>query len=78
MVLALEQEMDFLWWRHARPSLARGVRGRKAQLVKLMAALPVADADRYARDELTSILQAIIARLPALAFHAVSVAGADR
>ena len=75
-VLALEAEMNFLWgvtpvraWRDA-------FGGRKAHLVKLMAALPIEDADRYARDELNSILQAIVARQPALAIHAL-VAGAS-
>ena len=72
-VLALETEMNFLWgvtpvraWRDA-------FEGRKAYLVKLMNALPIEDADRYARDELNSILQAIVARQPALALHAQGV-----
>lgn len=75
MVLALEQEMNFLWC--VTPVLAwrEALEGRKAQLVKLMGALPIADADRYARDEVTSILQGIIARQPALAFHVFSVIG---
>lgn len=75
MVLALEQEMNFLWcitpvqaWREAFES-------RKAQLVNLMGALPVADAHRYARDEVASILQAIVARQPALAFHVFAIIG---
>jgi hypothetical protein len=74
-VLALEEEMNFLWsvtpvraWREA-------FEARKAQLVKLMDALPTEDADRYARNELTGILQAIVAWQPALAFHAFVVTG---
>ena len=75
MVLALEQEMNFLWCVTPVPAWREAFEGRKAQLVKLMGALPVADADRYARDEVTSILQGIIARQPALAFHVFSVIG---
>ncbi|HVB82472.1 MAG TPA: hypothetical protein VNE82_21295 [Candidatus Binataceae bacterium] len=74
-VLALEEEMNFLWsvtpvraWRDA-------FERRKAHLVKLMSALPIADAERYARHELTNILQAIVARQPALAFHAFIAGG---
>jgi hypothetical protein len=74
-VLALEAEMNFLWgvtpvraWRDA-------FEGRKAHLVKLMDALPIEDADRYAREELNSILQAIVARQPALAIHALAAGG---
>jgi len=75
MVLALEQEMNFLWCVTPVQAWREAFEGRKAQLVNLMAALPVADADRYARDEVTSILQAIMARQPALAFHVFSIIG---
>ena len=75
MVLALEQEMNFLWSVTPIQAWREVFEGRKAQLVKLMNALPVEDAERYARDELNSVLQAIVARQPALAFHTFSVTG---
>jgi hypothetical protein len=75
MVLALEQEMNFLWSVTPVQAWREVFEGRKAQLVRLMNALPDEDADRYARDELTGILQAIVARQPALAFHTFSVTG---
>jgi hypothetical protein len=74
-VLALEQEMNFLWcvtpvhgWREA---FGR----RENRLRSLMSALPAEDAARYARDDVESILQAIVARHPALVFHAFCVIG---
>lgn len=75
MVLALEQEMNFLWCVTSVQAWRDAFEGRKAQLLKLMGALPVADAARYAREEVTGILQAIVARQPALAFHVFSVIG---
>lgn len=74
-VLALEQEMNFLWsvtpvqgWRAAFDQ-------RKAGLISLMSGLPTEDAERYAQDDVTGVLQAIVARQPALAFHAFVAGG---
>jgi hypothetical protein len=75
MVLALEQEMNFLWGATPVHAWREAFEWRKAHLVKLMSALPAQDAERYARGELESVLQAIVARLPALAFHVFSVTG---
>ncbi len=75
-VLALEDEMHFLWSVTPVRAWRAAFDGRKAQLVKLMDALPSKDADRYARDDVNSVLQAIVARKPALAFHAL-VAGSN-
>jgi hypothetical protein len=75
MVLALEQEMNFLWGTTPVPTWREAFECRKAHLVKLMSPLPAQDAERYARGELESVLQAIVARLPALAFHVFSVTG---
>ena len=75
MVLALEDEMNFLWsatpvqvWREA-------FERRRAQLAKLMSELPVESAARYAQDELSGVLQAIVARKPALALHVIVAGG---
>jgi hypothetical protein len=75
MVLALEQEMNFLWGITPVHAWREAFERRRVQLVKLMSALPAQDAERYARDELESILQSIVLRLPALAFHTFSVIG---
>ena len=75
MVLALEQEMNFLWGATPVHAWRDAFEWRKAHLLELMSALPAADAERYARGELESVLQAIVARLPALAFHVFSVTG---
>jgi hypothetical protein len=75
MVLALEQEMNFLWGTTPVHAWREAFEWRKAHLVKLMSALPAQDAERYAGGELESVLQAIVARLPALAFHVFSVTG---
>jgi hypothetical protein len=40
-----------------------------------MSTLPIEDAQRYAREDLNAILQAIVARQPALEFHAFSIVG---
>jgi len=52
-VLALQEEMNFLWSLTPVRAWREAFEGRKAQLVKLMGALPTEDADRYARDELS-------------------------
>jgi hypothetical protein len=75
MLLALEQEMNFLWGTTPVHAWREAFEWHKAHLVGRMSALPACDADRYARGELESVLQAIVARLPALAFHAFSVTG---
>jgi hypothetical protein len=74
MVLAFEEEMNFLWSATPVQAWREAFESRRAQRVKLMSALPIESADRYARDELNGVLQAIIARRPALAIH-VFVAG---
>ena len=43
--------------------------------MKLMSALPIESADRYARDELNGVLQAIVVRKPALALHVIVAGG---
>jgi hypothetical protein len=75
MVLALEQEMNFLWGITPVHAWREAFERRRAQLVKLMSALPAQDAERYARSESENVLQSIVARLPSLAFHAFSVTG---
>lgn len=74
-VLALEQEMNFLWSVTPVRAWRDMFELRKAHLIELMGALPITDAERYARHELTNILQAIVARQPALAFHAFIAGG---
>jgi hypothetical protein len=76
-VLALEQEMNFLWaatpvraWRSAFDS-------KKANLMRLMESLPVADGERYAGQEVSRLLQAIVARQPSLALHALAAGGSS-
>ena len=77
-ILALEQELSFLWaatpvqfWRDA-------FEARKLRLVAMMGALPVQDAARYADNDAAGVLDAILARLPALAVHALVSGGAPR
>jgi hypothetical protein len=74
MILALEQEMGFLWSATSVQAWRDAFESRKAHLLKLMSALPLSDAERYANDDLNSILRSIVARQPTLAFHAL-VAG---
>jgi hypothetical protein len=74
-VLALEQEMNFLWCVTPVQSWRAAFERRKKRLLKLMGALPAEDAARYAGEEVDTILQAIVARQPALAFHVFSVIG---
>ena len=75
MVLALEQEMDFLWCVTPVKSWREAFEDRKERLLELMSSLPVKDAARYAREEIAALLEAIVARQPALAFHVFSVTG---
>ncbi len=75
MVLALEQEMDFLWCVTPVKSWREAFEDRKERLLALMSSLPVKDAARYAREEIAALLEAIVARQPALAFHVFSVTG---
>jgi hypothetical protein len=75
MVLALEEEMNFLWTATPVQAWREAFERRRVQLVKLMSALPIESADRYARDELNGVLQAIIARKPALALHVIVAGG---
>ncbi len=77
MVLALEQEMNFLWAATPVRSWGEAFEWRKARLLNLMKALPTQDAKRYADVELTAVLQEIVARLPALAFHVFSITGGN-
>ena len=75
MVLALEQEMDFLWCATPVASWRKAFKIRKEGRLALMAALPSADAARYASEDTKAILEAIAARQPALAFHVFSLTG---
>lgn len=74
-ILALEQEMNFLWTATPVQAWRRSFERKKANLLSLMASLPAADAERYAREEVTGLLQAIVARQPALALHALAAGG---
>jgi hypothetical protein len=75
MVLALEHEMNFLWCVTPVHSWHTEFERRKKRLLNLMVALPNEDAERYARGDTNSMLQAVVVRQPALAFHVFCVIG---
>jgi hypothetical protein len=75
MVLALEQEMDFLWCVTPVKTWTNAFATRQEALRKLMAALPAKDAARYAQEAVNAMFRAIVFRQPALAFHAISAGG---
>jgi hypothetical protein len=74
-VLSLEQEMNFLWAATPVRAWRQAFESKKANLLRLMATLPAADAERYAQEEVANLLQAIVARQPALALHALAAGG---
>lgn len=75
-VLALELELNFLWVATRVQSWRDGIEAREARLRVMMRALPVEDASRYAHNDAIGVLEAILARQPALAFHVLVAGGA--